>query len=266
MTRWDPEQKALHRAIGEVLHYRWDPLGVADDPAARTDYDAYAGQVFSKACAGASVEAIAAYLTAVTVETMGLAPAPDHDAQVARLVLAWRDEFATRGDPEASPVSSPAPAPVPAIAAADGEPRRPGLTLTRVWSDESMLELRIDVCDGTSSFVNEVYAGFAGLEEDLAALQPLLGLPEGGAYDLAFGDVGRTWSGGGFRARFRFAFPGRLLVSCEQTSAPVEIGTTKVANSASIHLRSEPALLDRFVRELDAVAGGRRQTAFLEGV
>lgn len=262
MTRWDPQQKALHRIIGEVLHYRWDPLGVADDPAARTEYDAYAGQVFSKACAGASAEAIAAYLTAVTVETMGLAPAPDHDARIAGLVVAWRDELATRGVPE----TSPAPAPVPAIAAADGEPRRPGLTLTRVWSDESMLELRIDVCDGTSSFVNEVYAGFAGLEEDLVELQFLLGRPEAGAYELAFGDVGRTWSGGGFRARFRFAVPGRLLVSCEQTSAPVELGTTKVANSASIHLRSEPALLDRFVRELAAVAGGHRQTAFLEGV
>ena len=266
MTRWDPQQKALHRAIGEVLHYRWDPLGVADDPAARPEYETYAGQVCSKVCAGASAEAIAAYLTGVTVEAMGLTPAPDHDATVARLVLAWRDELGLGADPEALPASPPAPAPVPAIAAPDGEPRRRGLTLSSVWSDESMLEFRVEVCDGTSSFVNEVYAGFGGLEEDLPALRHLLGRPEGGECELAFGDVGRTWSGGGFRARFRFALPGRLLVSCEQTSAPVELGTAKVSNSASIHFRSEPALLDRFVRELAAVADGHRMTAYLEGV
>lgn len=264
MTQLDPRQQALHRAIGEVLHYRWDPLGVADDPAARTEYETYAGQVFSKVRAGASAEAIAAYLTAVTVEAMGLTPAPDHDATVARLVLAWRDELGD--DAEASSASAAVPAPVSPIAATVGDPRRRGLTLTSVWSDESMLEFRVEVCDGTSSFVNEVYAGFGGMEEDLAALRYLLGRPEGGECDLAFGDVDRTWSGGGFRARFRFVLPGRLLVSCEQTSAPDEVGATKVSNSASVHFRSEPALLDRFVRELAAVAGGHRMTAYLEGV
>jgi hypothetical protein len=257
MTRWDPQQKALHRIIGEVLHYRWDPLGVADDPAARTEYDAYAGQVFSKACAGASAEAITAYLTAVTVETMGLASAPDHDARIA----GSSSRGATNRDPRRPRTSRPGAVP---RRAADGEPRRPG-PLTRVWSDESMLEphrgvrRHVVVRERGPRRVRRAGGGPRGTAV-------LLGRPEAGAYELAFGDVGRTWSGGGFRARFRFAVPGRLLVSCEQTSAPVELGTTKVANSASIHLRSEPALLDRFVRELAAVAGGHRQTAFLEGV
>ncbi|MBL9089430.1 MAG: hypothetical protein JNM10_19990 [Planctomycetia bacterium] len=265
MTRWDPQQKALHRAIGEVLHYRWDPLGVADDPAARTEYEAYAAQVFSKLAAGASVEAIAAYLTGVTVEAMGLAPAPDHDALVARLVLAWRDELATRGVPEASPVSSPALAPVPAIAAADGEPRRPGLTLTRGWSDEGMLEFRIEGCDGTSSFVNEVCVGLADLEAAVEALRTFQGGMQGGPHDLAFGGFGPTWAGGAFRARLQ-VMAGRLLLSCEQESSFEPFGDQPVASRATLFFRSEPALLDRFVRELAAVASGHRQTAFLEGV
>jgi len=34
MIQFDPQRKAFQCPIGEVLRYRWDPLGVADELAA----------------------------------------------------------------------------------------------------------------------------------------------------------------------------------------------------------------------------------------
>ena len=41
----DAKQKALYRAIGEILHYVWDPIGIAGVPQARDEYDSYVAQV-----------------------------------------------------------------------------------------------------------------------------------------------------------------------------------------------------------------------------
>lgn len=81
---------ALHRAIDEVLHYVWDPIGVNSIPQARDEYHEYLPQVFSMLRDGANESAIAAYLTSLTTERMGLSPRPDHDRDVARVLLVWK--------------------------------------------------------------------------------------------------------------------------------------------------------------------------------
>jgi hypothetical protein len=86
----------LRRRIDEVLHYVWDPIHVSGDPATRDEYSFYIPEVVSLAMRGASANEIAAYLTGVTVQKMGLNGAPERDRNVAELVLSWREELIDR--------------------------------------------------------------------------------------------------------------------------------------------------------------------------
>jgi hypothetical protein len=52
--RLNRQDQELLRIIGEVLHYIWDPIGVAGVPQARDEYDGYVGPVFTLLRSGAS--------------------------------------------------------------------------------------------------------------------------------------------------------------------------------------------------------------------
>ena len=104
------------------------------------------------------------------------------------------------------------------------------ISLSRIWSDDDLVELRIVASDASSSFANSVYAGHAG---------------------------------GGFHARLAFRDPGRLFVSTHQQNEFRPFPRDRVANEARLHLVSEPVLLDRFVRELQGLADGSREEARL---
>jgi hypothetical protein len=41
-----PHQDELYRRTDEVLHYIWDPIGVAGVPEARDEYDSYLPHAF----------------------------------------------------------------------------------------------------------------------------------------------------------------------------------------------------------------------------
>ena len=36
---------------------------------------------------------------------------------------------------------------------------KPGIRFTRIWADDEMPELQIEICDGRSLFVSEIYVG-----------------------------------------------------------------------------------------------------------
>jgi hypothetical protein len=55
-------------------------------------------------------------------------------------------------------------------------------------------------------------------------------------------------------------------VSCDQESAFQPFADSKVASRATLYLKSEPALLDRFISELRAMATGKSEDAHLEGI
>jgi hypothetical protein len=82
---------ALYRAVDEVLHYVWDPIGVSAVPQARDEYHGYLPQVFGMLRDGEDESTIAAYLTSVRTERMGLSSRPDHDREVARVLLDWKE-------------------------------------------------------------------------------------------------------------------------------------------------------------------------------
>jgi len=61
----------FYRRVDEVLHYLWDPCGVAGEPLARDEYGGYVGRVFSALKAGGGVEEIAEMLVGIEWEWMG---------------------------------------------------------------------------------------------------------------------------------------------------------------------------------------------------
>ena len=83
----------LYRAVDEVLHYVWDPIGVAQEPYARDKYHSYLPQVFSLVLAAAEDEQVANYLSQVAEERMGLTENRGHDLRVAQILSAWRGKL-----------------------------------------------------------------------------------------------------------------------------------------------------------------------------
>ena len=67
-----PEHEELLRRVDEVLHYVWDPIGVAGAPEARDEYDSYAPRVFAMLIDGAPSSEIPQFLVAMETEAMGL--------------------------------------------------------------------------------------------------------------------------------------------------------------------------------------------------
>ena len=86
---------ALYRAVDEVLHYVWDPIGVAQAPYARDEYLSYLPQVFSLVRAAAEDGQVANYLSQIAEEHMGLTGNRGHDLRVAQVLSAWRGKLET---------------------------------------------------------------------------------------------------------------------------------------------------------------------------
>lgn len=143
---------------------------------------------------------------------------------------------------------------------------KPGVLITKLWEDDDLVELKIRVMDESSSFANKSYVGHADLKNAAASLYAFKDRTHRGLCDLRFGEFGPEYAKGAFHARFHFPIPGRLVVSCEQESEFMEFAKKVVASRATMFLRSEPGLLDRFIAELSAVSAGTRKEAFLEAV
>ncbi|MBK6942080.1 MAG: hypothetical protein IPH13_18020 [Planctomycetes bacterium] len=141
-----------------------------------------------------------------------------------------------------------------------------GIHISRVWSDDDIVELRILVSDGVSSFSNNAYVGHPALEDAVASLQIFKSQVHGGLLDVRFGEFGPEYASGSFHARFHVPAPGRVFVSCEQESEFVEFAKKEVASKATLYIKTEPALLDRFIAELRAVSAGASDEAYLEAV
>jgi hypothetical protein len=138
--------------------------------------------------------------------------------------------------------------------------------MSRIWSDDDMVELEIGVLDGKSRFVNRVYVGHPDLADAISHLESFKTHVYGGILDLRFGEFGCEYAHGAFHARFHFPKPGKLYITCKQESDFVDFGKKEVASRATLYLISEPALLDRFIVELKRIAIDADGTAYLEAV
>ena len=64
--------KELHARVREILLRQWDPIGVADVPAAQDEYDSYVGEIASAVRTGHSASEIADHLVLIETDEMGL--------------------------------------------------------------------------------------------------------------------------------------------------------------------------------------------------
>jgi len=95
-----PDQKELYRRVDEVLHYVWDPIGVAEVPQARDEYYTYLPRVFSLLQSRAPTSEIVDFLVTTQSETMGSGESPgvrSHAEKIAALLEEWRDWIQQRG-------------------------------------------------------------------------------------------------------------------------------------------------------------------------
>jgi hypothetical protein len=141
---------------------------------------------------------------------------------------------------------------------------KPQITFKRVWSDEDLVELRIESSDGASSFTTQVYAAHETIRELLSSLETFKTQVHGGLYDVRLGEFGPEYANGAFRARLHFQSRGKLHISVHAQSEFKDFGNKNIASEASLYLVSEPALLDRWLEELREMAVGKRAEAVLE--
>lgn len=87
-------QSALYRAVDEVLHYVWDPIGISNYPQARDEYHLYLPTVFRLLEGNSEADEIATYLSTVVVDHMCLDRNIKHDLGVAKLLVEWRQRIA----------------------------------------------------------------------------------------------------------------------------------------------------------------------------
>ena len=85
------KELALYRAVDEVLHYVWDPIGVSGAPRARDEYFSYLPKVYAIVKAGSEAESIAHYLSEVCNDVIGLPANTEHNLKVGRILVEWRE-------------------------------------------------------------------------------------------------------------------------------------------------------------------------------
>ena len=79
--------KAIQRRVDEILYYLWDPIGVKDEPAARSEYSSYAATISSILLAEKDQESIAKQLMIFERDNMGLVPTDEQHAMEIAIIL-----------------------------------------------------------------------------------------------------------------------------------------------------------------------------------
>ena len=77
----------LSRRVDEALFYVWDPIGVADEPCARGEYESYVRKVCQLVEQNDDVVPISSYLSDIVRDRMGLSPNKKQCDYTAELLL-----------------------------------------------------------------------------------------------------------------------------------------------------------------------------------
>jgi hypothetical protein len=144
---------------------------------------------------------------------------------------------------------------------------KPGIKVTKVDSDEDVVELNVDVCDGTSLFSINVYVGYQVLTDTISGLDVFKNHLHGGLFDLQWGAFGPEYAKGALHARLHFhGWGARLYITCKLQSDYKEFSLIQVASEATLYLKSQAVLLDDFISELKRLKAGTTEEAWLEAI
>ena len=92
-----PQEMKLYRQVDEILHYMWDPIGVAGIAQARDEYYSYLPQVFKLVLDNKNKNEIASYLTEIEINRMGLTANTKVALKVAEILLKNREAIIDEG-------------------------------------------------------------------------------------------------------------------------------------------------------------------------
>ena len=92
-----PQEMKLYRQVDEILHYMWDPIGVAGIAQARDEYYSYLPQVFKLVLDNKNKNEIASYLTEIEINRMGLTANTIVALKVAEILLKNREAIIDEG-------------------------------------------------------------------------------------------------------------------------------------------------------------------------
>ena len=87
----------LYRQTDEILHYMWDPIGVAGIVQARDEYHSYLPQVFQLVLNNETKETIASYLVDVEENRMGLTPNREAALEIAEVLINTKEAIIDDG-------------------------------------------------------------------------------------------------------------------------------------------------------------------------
>jgi len=137
----------------------------------------------------------------------------------------------------------------------------PSISLENIWEDDDVIELRIIASNVGSNFTNTVYLGkgttdknINGIEKIKNELNGFKTRIHGGIYNLEIGAFGPEYANGAFQARFHYQGVHKIFISVSMESEFFDFGMKKIANRCELFLKTEPALLERFISELPLLA------------
>ena len=136
--------------------------------------------------------------------------------------------------------------------------------IQKVWFDDDVIALEIEVNDGKSKFVNDVFVSPDKLKEVIKNLAEFSDHIHDGQCEFKFGEFSPEYASGAFQATLYFDSPGKLIVNTWQQYDFENISGNVVANEAKIYLATEPVLFDNFIMELKELDAGERQEATLK--
>ncbi|MCE9555745.1 MAG: hypothetical protein K8T91_20545 [Planctomycetes bacterium] len=142
----------------------------------------------------------------------------------------------------------------------------PGIEITKIWQDDCLVECRVSISDGNSSYSTAVYVAHDGISQLVLELENFRQEVYGGIYDIYFGEFGPEYANGAFHARLNFCTHSKLHITVHAQSDFFDFGKKSVASEATLYLISEPILLDNFINELKQLAAGISSAAKLKAI
>ncbi|MGO1069802.1 hypothetical protein [Lysobacter sp. CA199] len=137
------------------------------------------------------------------------------------------------------------------------------IAFTKLRLQDGRLDLRIETCDERGVVSCEIHATDRELERFADDLHGFRNVSNQSACEFQLGTFEPESANGGIRIRIRFHAPGTLALTVSQRQAPQEPGGDRVHAAASMHVLSEPALLDDFISQWSGLVAGSRDEATL---
>lgn len=141
-----------------------------------------------------------------------------------------------------------------------------GIRFARQWIDEDMVELTIEIGDGSAVFSNQIYVGHKQLRDAVEGLHAFKDHVYGGIFNLRFGEFGPEYGSGAFDARLQFRQRGKIWLRVSAQSQFERFDGKDFASEATLYLITETALFDQFVRDFRAMSVGDGEQAKLEAI